>query len=159
MCFLLYAGTIRPIPRRAWRKDAPDLCVASLSDRDAPVKTHFTTPEVQCIGSTSGCGCDFPHAMLQNGAWPELEFVEHVEENPEQAATHSYHREALVELLRASEEHVIELYGIWDGDFATPPQARETIAAEEILAPTFLFKERGFYKVTVKPTAESTAPD
>src|SRR4029077_15587207 len=69
MCFVLYAGTNRPLARREWQKDAPDVGVVSLTERDAPVKAHFSSPEVQFIASTSGCGCDFPNVMLQNGEW------------------------------------------------------------------------------------------
>jgi|SRR5579864_2676328 len=128
----------------------PSLSVESLTDRDAPVKVHFSNPEVQYIGSTSGCGCDFPHAMFQNFAWPELEYVEHLDQ--EQSVLL---RQALVTLLRASGEKIVELYGIWDGDFDEPPETLESIAAEAILDPAFHFKERGFYKVAIDYVKES----
>ena len=57
-------------------KDAPDLSVESLTESDAAIKRFFSNPEVQYIGSTSGCGCDFPHVILQNGQWPTLEDTE-----------------------------------------------------------------------------------
>ena len=67
MCFVLYAGTTKPLARRAWQKEAPDLCVASLTERDAPIKGTPSSPEVQYVGSTSGCGCDFPNVNLHKG--------------------------------------------------------------------------------------------
>jgi hypothetical protein len=70
MCFVLYVGTSHPIPRREWRKDAPDLSMKSLTGRESPIAAHFSKPEVQYVGSTCGCGCDFPHLMFQNGEWP-----------------------------------------------------------------------------------------
>jgi len=149
MCFVLYAGTSSPLSRKKWQKDAPGLSVEPLTERDAAVKTHFSAPEVQYIGSTSRCGCDFPHATLQNGAWPEIEYAEHLEQDAARVATDNQNREALVDLLRNSGEKVVELYGIWDGDFAETPKALESIAAEGILDSTFRFKERGFYKVAV----------
>ena len=152
---MLYAGTTAPIPRRKWDKDAPGLSVESLTDRDAPVKAHFSNPEVQYIGSTSRCGCDFPHATLQNLGWPEIGYVEHLEEDPKRASTDKHNRQALVNLLRTSGEKLVELYGIWDGDFDEPPEAQENIAAEQILDPAFRFKERGFYKVAVEQVNES----
>src|SRR5215470_12608915 len=112
MCFVLYAGTTAPIPRRKWDKDAPGLSVESLTDRDAPVKAHFSNPEVQYIGSTSRCGCAFPHAIFQAFGWPEIGYVEHLEEDPKRASTDKHNREALVNLLRASGEKLVELYGI-----------------------------------------------
>ena len=30
MCFMLNAGTNEPIPRKAWNRDAPDICVLDL---------------------------------------------------------------------------------------------------------------------------------
>ena len=70
MCFQLYAGTSKPIPRSEWNQSAPDLYVEALSEQAAAIRPHFSSPEVQYIGSTSCCGCDFPHLMFQNGEWP-----------------------------------------------------------------------------------------
>jgi hypothetical protein len=151
MCFVLYAGTTRPIPRREWRKDAPDLSVEPLTERDVPIKAHFRNPEVQCVGSTAGCGCDFPHATLQNGCWPEIGYPEGFEAAyPESLANSRRNRQALVDLLRTTGDKVVELYGVWDGtdtDFSEEPMAREEITIERILDPDFVFKERGFYEV------------
>ena len=51
MCFVLYAGTSRSIPRKEWRKDAPSLLVKALTDRESPITAHFSKPEVQYIVS------------------------------------------------------------------------------------------------------------
>ena len=72
------------------------------------------------------------------------------EEDKERASTDRYNKEELVDLLRSSGEKVVELYGVWDGDFEEPPEAQETIAVDQILDPAFRFKERGFYKVAVE---------
>ena len=148
MCFVLYAGTSKPIPRKEWRNDAPDLSVKALTERESPIAAHFSKPEVQYIGSTSDCGCDFSHVMFQNGDWPWFDDGEH---DPELEASDRYNREALVKLLRATDEQTVELYGVWDGDFdfATPPAVREEIASTTILDPAFRFKEQGFYVVRV----------
>src|ERR1700751_2909318 len=115
MCFVLYVGTSNPLPRRKFDKDSLDLSVESLSERDAAIKQYFTKPEVQYIGSTSGCGCDFPHATLQNGTWPEIGYSDGPEEElPERVASDRHNRRALVDLLRAANEKVVELYGVWD---------------------------------------------
>jgi len=147
MCFVLYVGTEKPIPRIKWEKEKPDLCVEALSERDQAIETFFCQPEVQYVGSTSGCGCDFPHVTLQNGQWPI--FDDDDESDPELEATDKYNREALVQLLRKSGNNIIELYGIWDGDFNVPPKIIEEISLENIIDPNFFFKEQGFYKVTV----------
>jgi hypothetical protein len=155
VCFVLYAGTSNPLPRTKWQKDALGLSVESLTERDAPIKAHFRSPEVQYIGSTSRCGCDFPHATLQNGEWPEIEYLEHLERDAERVAINKGNREALVDLLRESGDDVVELYGVWDGDFVEAPKVQESIAAETILDSGFLFKERGFYRVAVERTNEA----
>jgi len=144
MCFLLFAGTTKPLPRKKWDKDAPDISVEPLAEGDALVRTHFTNPEVQCVGSTSGCGCDFPSATLQNGEWPFFE------ELREDVARDRYNQQALVNLLRATGEKIIELYGIWDGDFAKPPQIRQDIPLARLLDADFYFKEQGFYRVSME---------
>ena len=146
MCFLLYAGTSKPMLRKEWRSEAPDVCVKSLTEHESAIKTHFTQPEVQYIGSTSGCGCDFPNVMYQSGGWPELELDD---DNDEEASEHKS-CEALVTLLHASDEEIVELYGVWDGDFAEAPQAREEISVQTLTQPNFKFKERGFYIVRIR---------
>jgi hypothetical protein len=151
MCFVLYVGTTNPLPRRKFNKDAADLPVESLSERDAAVRQHFNTPEVQYVGSSSGCGCDFPHAMFQNGGWPEIEFYRYAEKGEESIAREMVHRqncEALVALLRGTGDKVVELYGVWDGAFSKV-QAKENIAVDRLLDPGFHFKEQGFYKVSI----------
>jgi hypothetical protein len=146
MCFVLYAATSKAIPRKEWDSDAPDLSVKPLTERESAITAHFTKPEVQYIGSTSDCGCDFPHVMFQNGGWPWWDDGEH---NPEVEARDRYNRQGLVDLLRATGEQTVELYGVWDGDFdfSTPPANREEIFVDAILDPVFHFKEQGFYVV------------
>ena len=149
MCFVLYAGTTTPIPRSAFDENAPYVHVTALTEDEMPVSAHFSAPAVQNIGSTSGCGCDFPHAMFQNGGWPEIDFAQSDNRNPERAATHSQNLAALAALLQSTGETTIELYGVWWSDMAEEPQAREVIAVSQLLDPAFRLKERGFYTITL----------
>jgi hypothetical protein len=154
MCFVLYAGTTNPLPRREFDRNSTDLPVEPVTERDAGIKRHFSSPEIQYIGSTSGCGCDFPHAMFQNGGWPEIGYQGNDQEDELDIARDISHRqncEALAALLRSTGDKVIELYGVWDGDFAKVPQAKEDISIARLLDPGFCFKEQGFYKVFVEP--------
>jgi hypothetical protein len=145
MCFVLYAGTVKPLPRPEWNKEAPDLSVAVLTDQDLAIKTHFTTPEVGYLGSTSGCGCDFPHVILQNGEWPFFPELEH--SDPKRDASDRSNRESLVGFLQSTGEDMVELYGVWAGDYEEAPRAREEVPVERLLDSNFCFKERGFYRV------------
>jgi hypothetical protein len=81
--------------------------------------------------------------------------LEHLEQDAERVAINKSNREALVDLLRESGDEVVELYGVWDGDFVEAPKVQESIAAETILDSGFLFKERGFYRVAVERTNEA----
>lgn len=147
MCFMLYAGTSEQIPRKAWDRDAPDISVRSLQGKEEQIRAYFSEREVQNIGSTSSCGCDFPNAMFQNGAWPEIEYAERDEEEKK---SDQFNRESLVELLRTIDEDWIELYGIWAGDCMETPVVREEVSVQNLLDPHFYFKERGFYKVVLR---------
>src|SRR6478672_4758765 len=117
MCFQLYAGTSRPIPRKGFNKNARALSVESLTKEEEPIRAWFNTHEVQYIGSTSGCGCDFPHFLFQNGEWPALplELID-----AEQVAGNHCNQESLVSLLRETGEKTVELYGVWSGDCSEP---------------------------------------
>jgi hypothetical protein len=147
MCFLLYAGTTKPLPRSAFEPGSQDLPVEALTGHDEIVKRHFINPEVQYVGSTSGCGCDFPNVMFQGGGWPYFEDPSSA--RGETAASERLNCEKLVSLLQSAEDSAVELYGIWDGDFAEPPESREEIALASILEPGFRLKERGFYIVLI----------
>lgn len=150
MCFVLYAGTSHQIPRKEWRKENPDLSVKSLTDRERPIVKHFSKPHIQYVGSTSQCGCDFPHVMFQSGGWPWLE-----DNEPERQDSERCNRERLVAMLCKTGDSSVELYGIWDGnfDFNTAPLVSEAIHMEQILDRGFRFKEGGFYIVDCKPAS------
>jgi hypothetical protein len=152
MCFLLYVGTTAPLPLRKWEKDASGPSVESLTERDSPIKQHFGKPTVQYVGSTSRCGCDYPHATFQVGGWPEINYKAVEKDDIEIARDQIHHEncEALISLLRSSGEEMIELYGVWDGDFSEPPEVLENISIESLRANEFCFKERGFYRVQLK---------
>jgi len=147
MCFLLYAGTSKPIARSKWQREAPGIYVQSLIEYDAAIRVHFSNPEVQQIGSTSGCGCDFPHLMYQNGGWRG--YLE-AETDEERVASDRFNRMSLADLLQTTGEAAIELYGVWAGDFAEEPRIREEVSLECIHGDGFHFKERGFYRVAIK---------
>ncbi|MGC1619033.1 MAG: hypothetical protein WA765_11160 [Candidatus Acidiferrum sp.] len=94
--------------------------------------------------------------MFQSGGWPEIDYQEYVEADEARVASDKQNREALVELLRKSGEKVVELYGVWDADFAEPPANQEQIAADRILDSSFRFKERGFYRVVLQGPLDVT---
>jgi len=152
MCFVLYAGTVNALPRLAWDKEAPNISVKPLGDHDAVIKQFFSNPEVQYVGSTSGCGCDFPNIMLQNGGWPRVEVseAEKDEFDKEQDISDQHNRELLVGLLQASGNKTVELFGFWIGtkdDFKKPPRAIENIPLVRMLESDFRFKELVLYRV------------
>ena len=149
MCFSLYAGTTHPIPRKEWNRkewniESPDISVRSVQGNEEAIKVHFSKPEVQIIGSTSNCGCDFPSAMYQGEGWPEIEYAE---KDEEQQSREQFNREGLVHLLSTVDEDFLELYGVWAGNYPESPAAHENIILSAMLDPRFCFKERGFSRV------------
>ena len=141
---MLYAGTAKPMARKAWSEESPDVSVRDLVEDELPVKVHFSLSEVQNVGSTSGCGCDFPSLCLSNGTWPEYQ-----SEDSDPVETENENRTRLVELLREHGEGDVELYALWYGSFCESPKHTEAISLERILDPDFRFKEEGFYRVVI----------
>ena len=90
--------------------------------------------------------------MFQNGGWPEIDYQEPPEDELDLARAASERKicQALADLLRTARDTVIELYGVWDGDFSVSPESREDIPISRLNDPDFRFKERGFYNVSVE---------
>ena len=154
MCFQLYASTTKPIARIPWNQEAPGINVADINEQERSVRKYFTQSEVQYIGSTSHCGCDFPHLMFQNGGWP----APWAEKEPGRAASDEANQKALATLLRNTGEHTVELYGVWSGNFSEP-KSREDISITDILEPKFLFQRTGLvYGASLMFTVPAALP-
>jgi hypothetical protein len=148
MCFLLYAGTERPLPRSEWSRSDPHVHVRDLKESDAWIRAIFSKPEIQYIGSTTDCGCAFPSVMQgRGGDWPYwLDPVEDVDV----IAREQRECEELCALLSDLEEDEIELYGFWAGNEGKGPAAREEISLNDVRREFFRFKEGGFYRVRLR---------
>ncbi len=147
MCFFLFAGTSRPLPRSEWIKDGPLINVRDLDESDTWTWSIFTKPEIQYIGSDTGCGCGFPSVMHQNGDWPywldPVKDAEEIEQNKKICSK-------LCEILALADEDWIELYGIWAGNEGKDPLIREEISLGDIRGKLFRFKEGGFHRVRLR---------
>ncbi len=141
---MLFVGTDKPLPRSEWSKEAPNVWVGTVGENEAAVTTHFTKPAIQYVGSTAGCGCDFPHWILFNGEIPADEFDGRDED---QKKCNCENARKLVTLLRCTGESSVELYGVWAGNWAKSPVSMKSILLEEILDPGFLFGEQVFYRI------------
>ena len=147
MCFLLYAGTERPLPRTEWIMTDPHVHVRDLEESESWTKSIFSKPEAQYIGSSTCCGCAFPSVMYQNGDWPYwLDPVTDAEE----IANDQRECEELCQLLAQLDENAFELYGVWAGNEGKEPLIREEIRIEDIRRRLFRFKEGGFYRVRLR---------
>ena len=144
MCFMIYVGTDKPLPTMDWKKDVPDVWVRSLIESERPVISHFKKAVVQYIGSTAGCGCDFPHVLLQNNEWRVVD-----DDDNEQKEKNSYNAKTLAAISQNSGEKSVEIYGIWAGNGAKPPRVIEEMHLNAILQPDFRFKEYGFYRIQI----------
>jgi hypothetical protein len=90
--------------------------------------------------------CGFVQVMFQGGGWP---YFEDPGADEAETITERLNCQKLFSLLESTGDSTVELYGIWDGDFAEAPAAHDNIPLEAILEPDFRFKERGFYEVVI----------
>jgi hypothetical protein len=153
MCFVLYLGSDKPVPTIPWEQAKPAFCTQDLGDYDRPVSKHLGKPHCKYLGSDQECGCGFRNVKFQDGAWPEEAIIGafHYTGQKQQANHHALHR-FLSEVLEDSEE--IELYGCWDGEWNEPSGGEAEIALDQLLDPTFFFRER--YKYRVQRSARPT---
>jgi len=150
MCFMLYAGTAKPIPCDGGMHRSSELPVSPPEESGSLIKAYFSTPEVQRIGSTSGCGCEFPHLLFRNGEWAKPEDAEW-----DDRETRSM--EMLIALLQTTREAVIELCGIYLGggeDSADAPRFHKDVTLDRLLDGSFHFKEDGLYRVSLPTQAD-----
>jgi len=141
---MLFVGTDEPLPLKKWDKEAPDIWVGSVGEDEAAIRGHFSKPVVQYVGSTSHCGCDFPHWIIYNGEDPPIGIEE---SDPEQAASDQFNRQALVKLLERARSGCVELYGVWAGNWAEAPRRVEDITIDRMRESSFLLGEQVFYRV------------
>ncbi len=137
---MLYIGTTRPIARSEWKKDHPQIWVRSLVKEEEPIRAHFSLAEVQYVGSTAGCVCNFPHVMRQGGEWPLSP-----DTDSEQDKHYLLNRQALCDLLSTMKD-AVEIYGIWAGDYGNALICEE-VSFSCIANSDFFFKERASYRV------------
>ena len=117
---------------------------------ELPIREQFSKPEIQEIGSTSGCGCNFAYVMLRDGEWPQ---PSEYEPDVETIETNRINQEGLVGLLSSIDEDWIELYGIWANNYDAKPRIHEEIDLKRILESDFFFKEEGFVTVKLRDRA------
>jgi hypothetical protein len=148
MCFLLFAASERPLPRSEWSMNDPHVHVCDLDESDSWTRSIFSKPEIQYIGSSTGCGCAFPSVRQDRaGDWPYwLDPVTDAEE----IASNRRECEELFQLLSKLDEDEIELYGVWAGNEGREPLIGEAIALDDIRLELFRFKEGGFYRVKLR---------
>lgn len=128
MCFQLFAGTSKPLPRSEWNMSDPHVNVCDLTATWA--RLIFSKPAVQYIGSTSCCGCAFPSVMQDRaGDWPY--WLDPIED-AEVIASDKRECEELCRILSQLDEDEIELYGVWAGNEGTEPVIREEIMLDDI---------------------------
>jgi len=144
MCFVLYVGSPNKLPIIPYRNERPDFNTNELGEEEMLVRGHFSLPHVIYVGSHIGCGCEFRHALYDNGEWGNV-----VDEEESSVANSQANHQALVNYLKASNLKEFEIYCCWDGDYASPTEITETISIDELLNHEFYFKERVHYCLTI----------
>src|SRR3569833_3171135 len=143
MCFLLYAATRKPIPRREWSMSDPHVNVQDLKESEIRIRAIFSKPEIQYIWSSTHCGCAFP-SVMQDGSGDWYYWLDPVKD-AEEIASNRHECEELCTLLAQLDLDEIELYGVWAGNEGEQPLIREEISLDDIRRELFRFKEGGLY--------------
>jgi hypothetical protein len=140
----LYLGSEVRLPSIHYNSEQPAFNTKELEEQEKPVLQHFSMPHVLYVGSNTGCGCAFRHALYEKGQWVSV-----VWEEGEEAVTSQLDHQGLVDYLKSSDLQNVELYACWDGDYVLPAKHEETIRVDDLSHPDFFFKERGHYWITI----------
>jgi hypothetical protein len=128
---MVYVASDYPLPTLAWDAAHPGFYVTELSERDEPVRRHFTKPCVYYVGSHEGCGCGFQYGEYV-GYEEEADLVQ------KQAS-----RRRLAEFLAVALQHQaeVELFACWGGDEGAKAEYRERVRPVDLLRTRTFFRE------------------
>lgn len=131
MCLVVYIASDKELPLIAWDAAHPAFNVRPLDERGAPVRKHFTKPNVYYVGAHSGCGCGFEYGRWEN-------------EDPDESREGRKSVESLAGYLRdaASNAGDVELYACWDGDEAMAANRQIAMTPKDFARDAFWFEER-----------------
>jgi hypothetical protein len=141
MCLTIYLATEKEMPTILYDIEKSNFNTNNIEDREMPIKDLLTLPNIKSLGSDEGCGCGFRHSLFERNSWIEVW-------NEGEPPFDNINHESLVDFIRENnkENSFVELLVLWNGDIY-PVESKEVIKLDDILAPSFFFKERGFYTV------------
>ncbi|ADG68643.1 conserved hypothetical protein [Planctopirus limnophila DSM 3776] len=159
MCFMLHAASSKPLPSVAWNEEKPAFNATNAAcEAEADLRHHLSLKFLKSIGSSTGCGCGFRHAMYQNGDWPEIWFrldpdTRVQEFDAADLAREAANHEQLADYLEAQlrSHNIIELYGCWEGEWGEPTVHSEALTPATLREEEFVFKERVRYILSADP--------
>jgi hypothetical protein len=136
MCWALYFASDRELPHIPWEETRPSFNTQPLSETEAPVKEHFSLPNVIYLGSHQGCGCGF---------------ISVDEDEPEEKELRNKTVQALSSYLNAALQNGarLEVFLCWEGDQAETPAAKKSVSTREFLNPVFPLGEKEFADVVI----------
>ena len=130
MCLGIYLAAAAPLDTIEWAPERPAFNVAGLTEREDPVRRHFSQPHIYYLGSHSRCGCGFQ----ANG-----------DRDP---AAGERSRAALAAYVGAARRlGPAELFVCWEGDYAVPPERRLRLTAGELEADADWTEELTFVEI------------
>lgn len=147
MCMMFYIGTRNQLLEIAFDETFPGLHVRILSEKEQAIDAHFSTPNIAYIGSSSGCGCNFRHALWDHGNWLPVDGHGQSDNNEIKRNQQSLHDFLW---LHKMTDRSVELFCCWNGEQNEPSLFRTEINIEEIIDEDFFFKERGFYSIKLE---------
>ena len=142
MCMVVYVASDYALPTSAWDQARPRFYVEEVSDRDAPVRRHFSQPCVYYAGSHEGCGCGFQYGEYEFDYDDDDPSAN--EESRRRLAANQDSRRRLAEFLAVALQHqpAVEVFACWSGDEAVPAEHRGRVRPADLLRDRTFFRER-----------------
>jgi len=125
---VVYVASDYDLPTSVWDQARPRFYVQEVTDRNAPVRRHFSQPCVYYAGSHEGCGCGF-------------QYGEYEDEDP---SANQDSRRRLAEFLSLALQHqpAVEVFACWSGDEAAPAEHRGRVRPMDLIRDRTFFRER-----------------
>ena len=147
---VLFLGTDAELTTSEWSQQEPTFFIGAPSEGEAPVRRHFSTPNVYVLGAHTGCGCGYGYGQDPEWyAWA-AEFPEEADPDPDPLEPVS--RRQLADFLRqlVDEGHTVDVYACWSGDEAQQSAGSLLLTPEAFLDPSCI-REGDFAVVTASP--------
>jgi hypothetical protein len=139
---MLYIATDIGLPVSS----TPEIQVDAVEPDHAAVRQWFSKPEIRFVGAHTGCSCGFPSVVAEEPIEYYDGFFDETEDREKDLASVRALFALMDDVLSRSE--MIELFPLWAGDEAEPPDGVIQTSRSELDPERFFFMEHFLYQVT-----------